>query len=60
MTPKQLERALRGFHQLRPFRRFVIELESGRDVSIVHPFNNAVAVDDVFGSSGWIADGMAA
>ena len=37
MTPKQLERALRGFAQRRPFRHFLIELESGSDISIVHP-----------------------
>ena len=37
MTPTQLERALKGFNQRRPFRRFLIELESGRDLSIVHP-----------------------
>ena len=37
MTPKQFERAWRGFTQRRPFRRFLIELTSGRDISIVHP-----------------------
>ncbi len=37
MTTQQLERALRGFNQRRPFRRFLIELESGRDISVVHP-----------------------
>ncbi len=37
MTPKQFDRAMRGFNQRRPFRRFLIELVSGRDFPITHP-----------------------
>lgn len=37
MTLKQLERALRGFGQRRPFRRFLIEFASGRNLAIAHP-----------------------
>ena len=37
MTPKQFDRAMRGFNQRRPFRRFLIELVSGGDFPITHP-----------------------
>ena len=37
MTLEQFERALQGFVQRRPFRRFLIEFENGRDILIVHP-----------------------
>ena len=37
MTSKQFDRAMRGFNQRRPFRRYWIELDRGSDFQITHP-----------------------
>ena len=48
MQPQALDRALRGFSQRVPFRRFKVELVSGTQFTVDHPealvFRSGVAV----------------
>ncbi len=46
MTPEELDRLLRALNRLRPFRHFVIELNSGREITVTHP--ETVSRLDVF------------